>query len=240
MNDSISKAALFIRERGAGIAIEVLINFALPFLIYDFTKKVLGDVRALMASSAPPIAWSLFEFARKRRVDAISLFVLVGIALSLAAFIGGGGARFLQLRENLVSGLIALVFLGSAAIGKPLIYQFARASMRRKSSSELGEFEALRDNKYFRRSMTVMTLVWGFGLLAQTALACLLVFTMSIRDYLLASPILGYGTMGALALWTVWYVRRQKRRGAARRAAEARTVDPALAPAGSEPGRAGA
>ena len=28
MNDSISKAALFIRERGAGIAIEVLINFA--------------------------------------------------------------------------------------------------------------------------------------------------------------------------------------------------------------------
>jgi hypothetical protein len=63
--------------------------------------------------------------------------------------------------------------------------------------------------------MTVMTLVWGFGLLAQTAVACLLVFRMSIPHYLVVSPIVGYGTMGALALWTFWYVKRMKRRGAA-------------------------
>ena len=52
-----------------------------------------------------------------------------------------------------------------------------------------------------------MTLVWGFGLLAQTALACLLVFALPIADYLIVSPILGYGTMGALGLWTFWYGR---------------------------------
>ena len=71
--------------------------------------------------------------------------------------------------------------------------------------------------------MTVMTLVWGFGLLAQTVVACLLVFHMTIRNYLIASPFLGYGTMGALALWTFLYVRGMKRRGAAaaRKAAEA-------------------
>ncbi|MDQ2860716.1 MAG: hypothetical protein M3T55_08325 [Pseudomonadota bacterium] len=236
MNENLRKAALFIRERGAGIAIEGLVNFVLPFAIYDVARHGLGDVRALLASSAPPIAWSLFEFARRRRVDALSLLVLAGIALSLLAFIGGGGARFLQLRENLVTGLIGLVFLGSAAIGKPLIYQLARASMKRKSSSELGEFEALRDNKYFRRSMTVMTLVWGFGLIAETALASALVFAISIRDYLLVSPVLSYGTMGALGLWTVWYVRRQKKRGATRRAAEAEALKAALAPAASQPG----
>jgi hypothetical protein len=67
--------------------------------------------------------------------------------------------------------------------------------------------------------MMVMTLVWGFGLLAQTALACVLVFTMSIQAYLLVSPIVGYGALGALALWTFWYARRQRQLGAARRAA---------------------
>jgi hypothetical protein len=60
-----------------------------------------------------------------------------------------------------------------------------------------------------------MTLVWGFGLLVQTMVACLLVFRISISHYLLVSPILGYGTMGGLALWTFWYVKRMKRRGAA-------------------------
>jgi hypothetical protein len=55
----------------------------------------------------------------------------------------------------------------------------------------------------------------GIGLLAQTIVACLLVFRLSIQHYLLVSPIIGYGTMGGLALWTFWYVKRMKRRGAA-------------------------
>ncbi|MGI8771800.1 MAG: VC0807 family protein [Acidobacteriaceae bacterium] len=208
------------RKASANVGIEILVNFVLPYVIYIGAEGRIGQVHALLAASLPPIVWSGLEFARKRRVDAMSILVLAGIVLSLLAFIGGGSARFLQLRENLVTGLVGLVFLGSAAIGRPLIYQLARASMQRKSSSEAKRLEGLRDNPYFRRGMTIMTLVWGFGLLAQTVVACLLVFRMSIAHYLLVSPILGYGTMGGLALWTLWYVRRQKRRGAAREAVD--------------------
>jgi hypothetical protein len=46
-----------------------------------------------------------------------------------------------------------------------------------------------------------------------------LVFVLSIREYLVVNPILGYGTMGALSLWSFVYGRRAKRRGEARRAA---------------------
>jgi len=219
--ETIGKAGSYIRKHGAGFAVEALVNFVLPFLIYDLSRRRLGDVHALLASSGPPICWSIVEFVRRRRIDALSILVLAGIALSLLAFIGGGGAKFLQLRENLVGGVIALVFLGSAAIGRPLIYQLARATISRRSPDELGEFEALRDNAFFKRTMLIMTLVWGFGLLAQTALACTLVFTLSIRNYMLASPICGYGAMGALSLWTFWYARRQRKRGAERRAAAA-------------------
>ena len=63
--------------------------------------------------------------------------------------------------------------------------------------------------------MTLMTLVWGFGLVGQTIVACVLVFRISIRSYLIVSPIIGYGTMGILALWTVWYVKQMKKRGKA-------------------------
>lgn len=78
----------------------------------------------------------------------------------------------------------------------------------------------------------------GFGLIAQTALASALVFTMSIRDYLLVSPVVGYGTMGSLGLWTFWYSRRQRRKGEARRAAEARARESSLTPPDSRPGSA--
>ena len=219
--DNLARARAWLGEHGAGAAVEILVNFVLPFLIYDLSKQALGDAHALLASSAPPLAWTIVEFARKRRVDALSMLVLAGIALSLLAFVGGGGVRFLQLREKLVTALIGLIFLGSAAIGRPLIYQLARATIMRRSPSEIESFEAMRDNAFFRRTMMVMTLVWGAGLVAEAVVASVLVFVLSIQEFLLIGPLIGYGAAGALMLWTVWYRARQMRLGAARRAAAA-------------------
>lgn len=227
-----ARIVTYLRNNGGHVLVEALVNFILPFVIYSYAEASLGDVRALLLSSAPPIAWSLVEFARHRRVDALSVLVVAGIVLSLLAMIGGGGPKFLQLRENLVTGIIALVFLGSALIGKPLIYQLARASMRRKSAGEAQEFEALQVHAGFRRTMTVMTLVWGLGLLANVAVSVALVFALSIRTYLIVGPVVGYATMGALTLWTFLYGQHARRRGEARRA------EAALLAGGAEAGGA--
>src|SRR3984885_12166192 len=192
--------AMGLNPKAVGnIAIELLVNIALPYVIYVRAEADMGQVRALLAASLPPILWSGIEFARKRRIDAVSILVLAGIVLSLLAFLGGGSVRFLQLRENLVTGLIGLVFLGSAAIGHPLIYHLARATKQRQSQAEAEKLDKLRDNQNFRHAMNTMTLVWGFGLIAQTALACLLVFKMSIANFLLVSPFIYYGATGCLA-----------------------------------------
>jgi uncharacterized membrane protein len=230
----VAKALAYLRKNGASIAIEALVNFIGPFLIFRFAKPDLGEVNALIASSAPPIIWSLIEFARKRRVDAVSMLVLAGIVLSLLAFLGGGSVRLLQLREKLVTALIGLVFLGSAAIGRPLIYQLARASVGRRSPDAVGAFDALRDNSGFRRTMTILTVVWGFGLVGEAGLAALLVVSLPVQTYLLVGPIMGYSVAGLLAGWTFWYSRRQQRKGEARRQGRSDAVSPEVHP--SSPG----
>jgi hypothetical protein len=220
-SSKVALALVWLRRNGATFATEALVNFILPIVIFDLAKPRWGDVRALIASSAPPIVWSLGLLAVKRKVDAVSMLVLAGIALSLLAVLGGGSVRFLQLREKLVTVTIGAAFVVSAAIRKPLIYYLARATIMRRSASEAEEFIALRENPHFRRTMTVMTLVWGFGLIGEAAIATALVLNLSVHDYLVAGPILGYGTTGALALWSFLYARRARRRGEARRAAEA-------------------
>jgi intracellular septation protein A len=225
----IARTVSYLGKNGRNILIEALVNFILPFVIYTYAEARLGDVRALLASSVPPILWSLVEFARHRRLDALSVLVVSGIALSLLAMLGGGGVRFLQLREKLVTAVIGLAFVGSACVGKPLVYELARATMRRKSESDAQEFEALQIHAGFRRTMTIMTLVWGFGLLADVAISVVLVFVLSIREYLLVNPILGYGTMGGLSLWSFLYGQRAKRRGEARRLAQAASAGEARA-----------
>jgi hypothetical protein len=218
----IARTAAYLRKDGLRVATELLVNFVLPFAIYTCAEAPLGAVRALLLSSVPPILWSVVEFFRHRRLDALSVLVVSGIALSLLAMLGGGGVKFLQLREKLVTGVIGLAFVGSAVIGKPLVYELARATMRRKSEDEAQEFEALQVHAGFRRTMTFMTLVWGLGLLADVAVSVVLVFELSIRQYLIVNPILGYGTMGGLSLWSILYGRRAKRRGEERRAEAAR------------------
>lgn len=90
---------------------------------------------AFIAAAAPPTLWAVVRLARRRRLDALSIIALTAIALSVLAYFGGGGATFLRIRERLVTAVTGLIFLGSAAIGKPLIYQLARARVRTRPSS---------------------------------------------------------------------------------------------------------
>jgi intracellular septation protein A len=196
------------RRRLLNTAVEILINVVLPFAIYSLAKARLGDAGALMASSTPPILWSIVEFARRRRVDALSVLVLTGIALSLLAFVGGGGVRFLQLREQSVTGLIGLIFLGSAAVGRPLIYFLIRAMITRTAPAKAARFVALRHETFFRRAMLTMTLAWGVGLVVQCALAVSLTYTLTVPQFMIAGPVVGYGVPTLLTLWTSRFVRR--------------------------------
>lgn len=224
MVDAARTRAL-LRTKGPAFVGEAVINFVLPYLIYSYAEPSLGDVQALLASSGPPIVWSLVEFIRRRRLDALSLFVLAGIIMSLLAFFGGGGARMLQLREKLVTGVIGLAFLVSAAIGRPVIYELAKAGMARSGSADLDRMHRLRDDRRFRRSMTIMTVVWGFGLLLDVAIGAALVFSLTIKQYLLVNPIEGYAVLGGLGLWTFWYSKRSKARNDALRGADAACAD---------------
>ena len=183
-----------LRHRGSGLALlalDLAVNFAAPVLIYDQMQAAWGDVDALLASSVPPLLWSVGGFLRNRRVDALSILALAGILLSLLAFAGG-----------------------SAAIGRPLIAALARATVARESAQALADFDAQRHNAPMRRAIMVMTLVWGFGLLADVAISVVLIYCLPIGTYLVVGPILGYATMGGLALWTVFYRRYRMRHGA--------------------------
>jgi hypothetical protein len=208
---------------GVRLGRELAVNFLLPFLIFRYAGESLGPVVALIAASAPPILWSIFIFIRERRVDAISILALTGIALSFLAFLGGGGIKMLQLRENLVTGLVGFIFLGSAAIGRPLIYRLALAGVRRRAADKVEVVKGLSGDVGFRRSMMVATLVWGFGLLAACALNCVLVFIVSIQSFLLIHGPINYAAIGLMTAWTFWYVPRAMRLAAARLAAAERS-----------------
>ncbi len=196
-----------------GFVVELAVNFLLPWLAYRFALPHLGETGALIASAVPPIVWSLIELARFRRVDALSVMVVAGIVLSIAAMALGGSPRMLLLRESLVSGAIGVVFLLSLPMRRPLIFYLARATVAREMEGGAARFEALwRERPALVSAMRLMTLVWGVGLTGETALRAWMALTWPIERFLVVSPFIGYGIYGALALWTLWYRKTMRSR----------------------------
>ncbi|MFM0044216.1 hypothetical protein PQR05_07365 [Paraburkholderia sediminicola] len=196
-----------------GFVLELAINFLLPWLAYRLALPHLGETGALIASAVPPIVWSLIELIRFRRVDALSVMVVAGIVLSVAAMALGGSPRMLLLRESLVSGAVGVVFLLSLPMRRPLIFYLARATVAREMEGGAARFEALwRERPALVSAMRLMTLVWGIGLTGETALRAWMALTWPIERFLVISPFIGYGIYSALALWTLWYRKTMRSR----------------------------
>ncbi|MCB8875194.1 VC0807 family protein [Acidisoma silvae] len=190
------------------LILELAANILAPWAVYSWLAPHYGDTTALIGSAAPPLAWSAIELLRSRKLDAVSMIVGGGILLTGVATLLGGSPKLLQIRENAVTGLIGVVFLVSLGLRKPLIYHLAAAIFARQggdAAARLGHFAATeRGAKFFRH----LTLLWGLGLVAQTAVMVWLVYVWPIGRYLLLSPVIGYGILGLLFAGTVWYRRR--------------------------------
>jgi hypothetical protein len=198
-------AGIFAGQAGRKTVAELAVNLLFPWLVYRLLSPRYGDFVGLAASAAPPTLWSLYELARFRKLDALSLLVLGGIVMSILALFLGGSPRLLMVRENLFSIPIGLVFLISAVTPRPIIYYLASATMGRQSPERRAMFEANWQRPHVLRGLRIMTVVWGVSLVAQGGLLGWMAWTWPIERYLILSPIIGYGIIGALGLWTFLY-----------------------------------
>ena len=206
----------------ASVVVELTVNFLLPWLAYRLALPHWGELGALYASAVPPVMWSLMEFARTRRVDALSILVLLGIALSIVLMALGGSPRLLLMRESMASGAIGLVFLLSLAMRHPLTFYLARATVARKEEGGAARFEAMwNERPGLRRSVRLMTAVWGLGLMGENALRSWLAWHWPVERFLVVSPFIGYAIYGALTVWTFMYRKKMQSRATAAPAVEA-------------------
>lgn len=197
----------------AGLILELAVNLLLPWAAYRVAHPHFGEAGALYASAIPPVLWTIFEFVRARRIDAVSVVVLLGIALSIVAMALGGGPRALLMRESLASGAIGVIFLLSLVRERPLIFYLARATVAREMAGGAERFEAVWDEQpVLRQTLRLMTFVWGAGMTIEMLVRCWMVANWTVERVLVLSPIIGYSVFGGLLMWTFWYRRRMRTR----------------------------
>ncbi|GAA1964529.1 VC0807 family protein [Amycolatopsis minnesotensis] len=198
-------------RRGAiiGIALDVL-----PPTVAYFALRAFGVRTELALVGATAVAGLRLAYVavRTRRFDVFAAFLMAVYGLSFLTALVSGDDRFLLLRESVTTGVLAAGFLLSCVVGKPLVFLAARRAS--------GDAEAPGwDHRWatepgVRRTFTVLTFTWGWGLLAEATVRIPLVYLLPPDVMVGVSSALQVVAVAALVAWSVRYVKRRKRNGA--------------------------
>jgi hypothetical protein len=159
MSDAVNRNAATGGPRA--IILDVLLNVALPYGLYAGLHKAgYSDTKALMLSALAPAAVAVTSVIKRRRINGLSLLVLVATGLSLSATTLSGSLWFALIQPSFVTGILALIFLASLLADKPVLFYLARDTTC-PTQEEATEFESHWVHPVFRRTMQRLTLIWA-------------------------------------------------------------------------------
>lgn len=169
--------------------VSILISGLAPILSYFIIRPhVADDVTALAIAWFIPVLWTLISSLWRRQLNIMGMLGVVafGIALGISIFTGAGSLP-LKLHHAVVGGLVGLVFLGSVAIGRPILLLIAqRAAINNKRAYAI---KAQLQRPAFRRQMTRLTLLIGGAALTDAAIQAALALSLSTSSFLIATTL---------------------------------------------------
>lgn len=187
-----------------GGAATVVMDLVVPVAVYYVLRAAgLDPLPALVLAGAPTVVFLIAQAIRRRKVDALGVFVLVLVVACIAVSLVTGSPRFLLAKAGAFTGLIGLGFLVTLFLARPLPFTLARAMLRRTPAGRalhIGSWdERWERSAWFRRVWRVDTIIWAAGLLADAAVRVIMAYALPVD----AVPGLAAG------LWAVTFVALQ-------------------------------
>jgi hypothetical protein len=221
------------RNRFLNLAMIAIFDIAGPLVAYSLLRSAgQSAVTALVLSGGLPALGVIAGLIRHRRVDAIGVLVLVGLAVGTVVGLLSGDPRLVLVEGSVPTAVFGLLCLGSLWASRPLIYRFAIEFIG-PDTPKGREFESLWQYYGFRHTFRLFTVVWGVTYLAEAAARVVIVETTSTGTALTVSKVMPYVVAAALFAWMFAYGRHARREGE-RLAAEAQAEADAQARAAAQ------
>jgi intracellular septation protein A len=185
---------------------QVLEGAIIPAALFLSAKSVAGIGAAIVVA----FAWWLAVAARRLRKDRrIPAIVLVGgLTLLVRSVLGlvTGSAFLYFFQPSIAAAFVAVAFLGSVALGRPLARRFA-GDFCVLPGHLLGD---LRVHRFFQR----VSLMWAAVGFANAALTMWLLVTLSTGTFVVAQTTVSLGvTIVAVGVSFLWFRQSLSRHG---------------------------
>lgn len=205
---------LNMRQLQTAVFPDLLISIAGPVLIYHFVAPYLSATDALLLAGLLPLIRIGIGLLRRHRLNLISVFALLTIALKILFALVFKDARLVLVSDSLITAVYGLLLLASLFTASPLLMRLAEGIFATASSVQNAQLIQRWQEPAMRRFFTIITTVWGVGMFVECAVSVMLAWTLPIELFLLISPIVHYGFLLLLLLWAFlfrWLSRSRKR-----------------------------
>jgi Protein of unknown function (DUF3159) len=170
-----------------------------PLLAFYVTLTAAGLAPAIVASTAVCAAIIVWQLRRGHEVG-VGIATLVFLLIQAAVGLASDSATVYLAQPVVLSTLWGIAYLGSVAVGRPLIGVFATAWY---------PFPPwFRASRPYRREFAMQSLVWGCYCLSRAALRLAILLTSGVGSFVLVSLATGTPVLVALVLWGIWHARR--------------------------------
>jgi hypothetical protein len=201
----------------------LIVSVALPLIAVQLLlRRDVPPVEALAIAAIFPLAEALLGLVRARRADPIAMLSLLAILLGLATSGLTNNPAFAVAKESLFTTVFGLLFLGSLLTSRPLIFRLGRQYSTGGDPAEIAAWDARWEHPLFRRTIRIMTAVWGCALLFEALVRIVVAFALPVATSTIVSPAVAVGVLTGLFVWTGAYGRAVRRRATADREAAVR------------------
>jgi len=172
-------------------------------------------VVALAIAAIFPLGEMVYEATQTKRLGVIAIVSFIGIVVGFGLSFATGNAIFALLKDSLFTCVFGLLFLGSLATARPLIY---RLNLDLAGADRWPALRAKRCGTARRAAgVPAHDARLGCGSPARSGARVVAAIALPIASATAASPIISVFVIGTLLAWTVLYAR-------ARRASAARAL----------------
>ncbi|WP_212910040.1 VC0807 family protein [Streptomyces sp. TS71-3] len=182
------------------LLVSCVVNLLVPVAGYFLVRPhVSSDTLALGLVLAVPVVRTLWVAVARRRIDPVGVLAVAGFgaAVLLSLFLGGDSLP-IKFNEAMVTGVLGLACLVSAALRKPLHLMVVNSRGRQEASPET-----------VRTSMVVTT-VMGVTCLGHAAVHVVFALTLSTGDFLIWSRLAGWAVILLGGAVVYWYLHGKK------------------------------
>lgn len=161
------------------LAVDWLLPMVLVILLRGIFKS---DTGALAIAGVIPVVRTIAIWIQRRRIDWIGILGALGFAMALfVTVLFGGSSLPLKLYHPVVTGIIGLAFLISAAVRRPLFIIILRVFKQ-------GDQERFKSASS-RKKFTIITAVFGLIFLVDAVIHIVMALTLPTVAFLAMSRV---------------------------------------------------